>query len=120
MIIIYVLGMGDKITSRELETIHKKYPNHICVFVQQSSRSADLPPLDKHKYLVPKDLTVGSFLFMIRKRMSLPADKALFMFVNNTIPTSSSTLAELYAQHSANSVGYLNIVYAGESTFGCM
>jgi GABA(A) receptor-associated protein len=51
--------------------------------------------------------------------MSLPAEKALFIFVNNTIPISSSTLAELYAQHGS-STGYLNIVYAGESTFGCM
>lgn len=107
--------MGE-ITAAELETIHRKYPNHVCVFVKASGRSSDLPPLDKHKYLVPKDLTVGSFLFMIRKRMSLPADKALFIFVNNTIPTSSSTLAELYAQHGSE--GYLRVVYAGESTFG--
>ncbi len=107
-----------RITARELDTLHKKYPNHICVFVQQSSRSADLPPLDKHKYLVPKDLTVGSFMFMIRKRMSLPAEKALFIFVNDMIPTSSATLAELYAQHGSK--GYLNVVYAGESTFGCI
>jgi GABA(A) receptor-associated protein len=110
--------MGDKITARELETIRKKYPTHVCVFVQQSSRSADLPPLDKYKYLVPKDLTVGSFIYMIRKRMSLSAEKALFIFVNNTIPTSSTTLSELYAQHGCD--GYLNIVYAGESTFGCL
>jgi GABA(A) receptor-associated protein len=50
--------------------------------------------------------------------MSLPAEKALFIFVNNTIPISSSTLAELYAQHGTGSGGYLNVVYAGESTFG--
>jgi GABA(A) receptor-associated protein len=109
--------MGDvRITARELEVLHKKYPNHICVWVQPSSKATDLPPIDKQKYLVPKDLTVGAFIFMIRKRMTLPPEKALFLFVNNTLPTSSSTLAELYAAHG--SVGYLHVMYAGESTFG--
>lgn len=109
--------MGDaRITTNELNALHKKYPHHVCVFVQKSGSSADLPPLDKHKFLVPKNLSVGSFMFMIRKRMSLPADKALFLFIGDTLPTSSSTMAELYALHG--SAGYLNVVYAGESTFG--
>ena len=105
-----------RITARELDTLHKKYPNHVCVFVQKSGRAADLPPLDKQKFLVPKDLTVGSFMFMIRKRMSLPAEKALFLFIGDTLPTSSATMAELYSLHGCN--GYLNVLYAGESTFG--
>ncbi len=108
--------MEKPVTSRELDTLRKKYPNHICVYVQKSTRAADLPPLDKQKYLVPKDLTVGSFMFMIRKRMTLPPEKALFLFIGNTLPTSSATLAEMYAQHGSG--GYLTVSYAGENTFG--
>jgi len=104
-----------QVGAKELETLHKKYPNHVCVFVQPN-KAVDMPPLDKHKYLVPKDLTVGAFIFMIRKRMTLPPEKALFIFVNNTLPTSSSTLAELYAAHGSD--GYLRVQYAGENTFG--
>ena len=45
--------------------------------------------LDKKKYLVPSDLTVGQFYFLIRKRIHLRPEDALFFFVNNVIPQVS-------------------------------
>jgi GABA(A) receptor-associated protein len=35
---------------------------------------------------VPADLTVGQFIYVIRKRVKLDPDKAIFIFVNDTIP----------------------------------
>ena len=29
---------------------------------------SDIPPVDKRKYLIPMDLTVGQFVYVIRKR----------------------------------------------------
>ncbi len=57
------------------------------------SRISDL---DKKKYLVPNDLTVGQFYFLIRKRIQLRAEDALFFFVNNQIPPTSATIGALY------------------------
>jgi hypothetical protein len=31
---------------------------------------------------VPQDLTVGQFVYVIRKRIKLPAEKAIFIFVD--------------------------------------
>uniref|UniRef100_A0A674IWF1 GABA type A receptor-associated protein n=1 Tax=Terrapene triunguis TaxID=2587831 RepID=A0A674IWF1_9SAUR len=53
------------------------------------------PPSPK-KYLVPSDLTVGQFYFLIRKRIHLRAEDALFFFVNNVIPPTSATMGQLY------------------------
>jgi hypothetical protein len=39
-----------------------------------------------HRYLVPADITVGKFVFEIRKHMKLSPEKAIFLFVNNTLP----------------------------------
>ena len=108
--------MQPLISSKELEVLRTKYPGNVFVFVRAAGRAADLPPLDKHKYMVPKSLTLGMFSAILRKRMSLPPEKALFLFIDNNLPTSSSTMAELntlYGKH-----GYLEIMYAGESTFG--
>ncbi|RYE84269.1 MAG: hypothetical protein EOO65_02565 [Methanosarcinales archaeon] len=78
---------------------------------------ADVPMVDKQKFLVPGDLTVGQFVYVIRKRLALPPEKALFVFVGNTLPTTGSLLREVYAQF-ADEDGFLYVVYASESTFG--
>ena len=38
------------------------------------------------RYLVPADLTVGQFVYVVRKRIKLSAEKAIFVFVKNTLP----------------------------------
>ena len=38
------------------------------------------------RYLVPADLTVGQFVYVIRKRIKLSPEKAIFIFVNNVLP----------------------------------
>ena len=36
--------------------------------------------------MVPADFTVGQFVHMIRKRINIGAEKAIFIFVNNVLP----------------------------------
>nr|KAF6368498.1 GABA type A receptor associated protein like 1 [Myotis myotis] len=72
---------------KEGEKIRKKYPDRVPVIVEKAPK-ARVPDLDKRKYLVPSDLTVGQFYFLIRKRIHLRPEDALFFFVNNTIPPS--------------------------------
>lgn len=100
----------------ELERLRTKFPNTVCVFAIPAKRS-ELPPLDKHKYIVPKSTTMGQFLYILRKRMQLPPEKALFCFIENMLPTSSQTVAELYALHKSAD-GVLRVTYTSESTFG--
>merc|ERR1712012_1105172 len=69
----------------EGEKIRRKYPNRVPVIVEKAPK-ARLGDLDKKKSLVPSDLTVGQFYFLIRKRISLRPEDALFFFVNNTFP----------------------------------
>jgi GABA(A) receptor-associated protein len=38
------------------------------------------------RYLVPADLTVGQFVYVVRKRIKLSAEKAIFIFVKDTLP----------------------------------
>lgn len=42
--------------------------------------------LEHCRYLVPADLTVGQFVYVIRKRIKLSAEKAIFIFVDNVLP----------------------------------
>ena len=60
--------------SAEAARIREKYPDRIPVICEKDPRS-DIPPVDKRKYLIPMDLTVGQFVYVIRKRISIPSDK---------------------------------------------
>ena len=108
------------LSDRQTESfrIRNKYPDRIPIICEKSSQSAkNLPDLDKSKYLVPCDLTVGQFMFVLRKRIKLPAEQAIFLFVNNTIPSTSSIIDMLYDAYKDED-GFLYITYSGENTFG--
>lgn len=100
----------------ELDQLRTRYPHAVFVHVELA-RNADLPPLTKQKYVVPKTFTLGQFLFVLRRQLKLPSEKALFVFVDNTLPTSSQTMAELYAAHKSAD-GCLRITCTSESVFG--
>jgi len=71
----------------------------------------------KKKYLVPSDLTVGQFYFLIRKRIHLRPEDALFFFVNNVIPPTSATMGNLYQEHHEEDF-FLYIAYSDENVYG--
>lgn len=67
----------------------------ICEKVEKS----DIAAIDKKKYLVPADLTVGQFVYVIRKRIKLSPDKAIFIFVNELLPPTAALMSSVYEEH---------------------
>ena len=94
----------------------KKYPSRVPIFCERS-RETDIPSIDKHKYLIPRELSLGQFIYVIRRRLKLDAVKAIFLFINNTIPPSMEIMGTLYDNHK-DIDGFLYITYASENTFG--
>jgi GABA(A) receptor-associated protein len=66
---------------------------------------------------VPADLTVGQFVYVIRKRIKLTPEKAIFVFVNGTLPATAALMSQIYKEHK-DADGFLYVTYSGESTFG--
>jgi len=52
-------------------------------------------------------------MWIIRKRIQLPSEKAIFLFVNKTIPQSSSTMGQIY-NNFKDEDGFLYIAFSGE------
>ena len=101
---------------KESTNIRKKYPDRIPVIVEKKENSKIID-IDKTKFLVPYDLTLSQFVYVIRKRMKLPPEIAIFVFINNTIPMQSSLMSSLY-DDMKDQDGFLYLTYSGESTFG--
>ncbi|KAG6785239.1 hypothetical protein POTOM_010969 [Populus tomentosa] len=127
----------------EAGRIRDKYPDRIPVIVERAEKS-DVPDIDKKKllndkrnitlfkfdellngwkvlsgtlYLVPADLTVGQFVYVVRKRIKLSPEKAIFIFVKNILPPTAAMMSAIYEENKDED-GFLYMTYSGENTFG--
>ena len=101
----------------ESARIRKKYPTRIPVIVEKDLREKSLPQISRKKYLVPQDLSVGEFMFVIRKRIKLAPEKSIYLFIDGSLQNTSANLCQVYEEHKDKD-GFLYILYYGESTFG--
>ena len=99
----------------EADRILEKYPDRIPVIVETSP---EVPPLAKRKYLVPRDFTVGEFMYVLRNKIKLNPSQALFLFFNDSIMSpTGETLANVYENHK-DVDQFLYAVLCMENTFG--
>jgi len=98
----------------ESRRIRAKYPDRIPVIVDAPT----VLGLDKFKYLVPNDLTIGQFRHVLRNRMKkLKPDEATFLFCNNGVSASSNMMSQIYKENHDKD-GFLYVKVGKESTFG--
>lgn len=100
----------------ESEKIREKYKDRIPIIVLKH-KSCDLPTIDKHKYLVPHDMSFSQFIFVIRKRIKLDSAQSLFTSINGKLVSGSSLVSAIYQQNKDKD-GFLYVVYTSENTFG--
>lgn len=83
---------------------------------------------------VSKDLTVGQFVYVIRKRIKLAPEKAIFIFVDEVLPPTAALMSAIYEEHKSvrpyfppapsikfvtrDEDNFLYVSYSGENTFG--
>lgn len=92
-----------------------KYPNRVPVCIKPKDDKSGY--IDKTRYLIPREMTMGEFIKYIRNRISLKAYEAIFVFIKNVLPPMSSTFDSLYSQYADNDQ-MLYIVFSKENTFG--
>jgi len=105
--------------NEESQKILEKYEDKIPVIVEKHP-GATVKDIDKHKFLVPHEMTVAQFIYVIRKRIELTDKEALFIFVDKTLPMTSQTVQSLYDDYKSKKDfdGFLYVTYCNENTFG--
>jgi GABA(A) receptor-associated protein len=102
---------------KESDKIKAKYEDRYPIIVYKDKKST-LPEISKSKFLAPGDLTMGQFIFIIRKRIELSEKETLFLFINeNVLATGSESVANIYNQYKDDD-GFLYISYCNENVFG--
>ena len=103
----------------EARRIRAKYPDRIPVVVEQARKEDFAVPDMKRKYLVPGELTLGQFVYVVRRRLKLNAEKAVFLHTTDgKIPPTTQLMGTIDEEHRDKDDNFLYLVYSAENTFG--
>ena len=103
---------------KQIKDVLVKHPHRIPIICERHEFSPiDCPEIDKKKYLVPMELTVGKFLYVIRNRLKILPNKSIFLFIDGLMPSTSALLYYYYTNYRDND-GFLYINYTFENVFG--
>ena len=80
---------------QESEKVLYEYPDKVPVICEKDNRVYNCE-IKKRKYLVSKDLTVGQFMYIIRKQIEMNSGMGLFLFTKGNIPPSSEKMGNIY------------------------
>ena len=97
---------------REYGRVRIQKPDYVPIIVERGSDAT--PEIDREKYLVPPDLTAGQFLCVLRRRLTLGKEEALFLLCRGKAVHGTALLAGLDREED----GFLYLVYAKENVFG--
>lgn len=104
---------------KEANRILEKFPDRIPVICERERKNDDIPELTKKKFLLPRGLKMIEFLVVIRNKMKLKKEYALFVTINDMIPNSTQTMDNLYEEFKDRD-GFLYVSYGSENTFGSL
>jgi hypothetical protein len=98
-----------------------KYPGRVPICIDPAP-NARVPTIDKRKFLVPRDFTMGQMIFTIRKRMELNATQAIFVYImqkgkQEVLAQTSATMGDIYDKYQ-EADGMVYLQYASENAFG--
>lgn len=102
---------------KEAGRILKKFPDRVPVICERDKNKLDVPELEKKKFLLPKDLKMIEFIFILRNKMKINNSIALFFTIDGHVPNSTQTMHNLYEEYKDRD-GFLYVVYTSENTFG--
>jgi hypothetical protein len=102
------------------QSLLKTWSDRIPVIVNRATNCPNAPLIDKHKYLVPHNMSVGTFMQTViqRRLFAGNSSKSLFLSVGtHQLSTLSQPIAQVYERHKAND-GFLYLEYRSENMFG--
>ena len=101
----------------EHQKVMQKNPGKIAIICEKSPKS-HIPDIEKTKFLISEELNLAQFSAMIRKKLKMNKDEALFFLVNGKKSiTGDSSMLEIYNTYKQED-GFLYIAYASEEVWG--
>ena len=98
----------------DFKKVMETHKNRIPIICERCPEST-APVIQKKKFLVPPEMRVGQFGEIIRRKMELSKETALFFLVNGTHSLSGNQLmSEVYDKFKDPEDSFLYIEYSNE------
>jgi len=102
----------------ESARILSKYPNRVPVVIEKSGADKMLPDIDQSKFLIPTDFSFLKFQSIIRKRLELAPEKAMYIiFRGNKIFQGDKLMGKIY-EESKDPDNFIYCKYSTENFAG--
>lgn len=109
-----IINKKSSFKKKDIDKITMNHPNMIPVVIKDASSDLDF---SKSKFLVPNDLTMGQFFYVLRKNTKITHNEGVFIMINNIMVQPNKLIKEYY--HTVNNnKGLLMITVCKENTFG--
>ena len=99
------------------EKLMKQNPGKIPIICEKAPKSK-LKKMDKSKFLVPRDFVVSQFNLLIRTKIELNSEEALYLLAiakhSEYSIVGETRLGDIYERYANKEDGFLYIVYAEE------
>ena len=114
-----LLYNNENISQNAINMLLLKYPSKRPFIVKPADKNQ--PNISKNKYLVPLEITISEFVYILKKRITIKHNDAIFIFIETNngdmiIPKLSERIIDIYEKHNIN--GHVNMKYSIENTFG--
>ena len=102
---------------KEYQKIIEEHPGKIGVICQKAPKSK-IQEAEKSKYLINQEMNITNFTSLIRKRLNMDKEDALFFLVNGKkVLSGNETIQDIYDKYKDED-GFLYIAYASEEVWG--
>ena len=100
---------------KKCDELRSQFSDKIPIICEKDPKSFHCRDIDKTHYLVRSDLTVSQFNLLIRKRIEIEKEAALFLLANGTHSITGDTLlSEIYERYKDSQDGFLYLTYADD------
>ena len=99
----------------ESQSMKIKFPDRIPVILEAEGKCEKM---DKIKFLIPEELQLATFILVVRKRLDIKHENALYFYIDGKLPVmNGKSMREIYEEHQDDD-GFLYLIYNLESAFG--
>lgn len=104
--------------SESTKILSKEQLSDKLPIIVEKSENCSLPNINNKKFIVRKNLTVGSLIYILRKNTNIKDYEGVYLFINDKIiPKLSDTIEYLYEKYKDDD-GFLYFTYCTENIFG--
>ena len=99
-----------------------KYPDKVPVIINKDKKCKTIADIGTVKYLIQDNITLGQFIYIIRKRVKLDSEEAIYLYAKldnkQQMLMAGTDMLSIYDLYKNKDDGILYVTYTGENVFG--